>query len=264
MRLRQRLRDFNIKDLLVFENLDIAPGHEVCEIGVGSGSTCAALAGRCRWVTGMDISGPLIERLGRLQCSDGPANITFMESDITDIRTSSTAAKRYDRIVSLDTLEHVGDAHAFFRGVFSLLGDKGLALVVFPNESLERMHGVTSFATRAELEGAIRAAGFSDFSVSEVRLSQPAGFIVKVMARFPLKILRAMRGGPRGPKPQVFDQTWFFRSSRRPTFMGTAMNLYSGLVMRLASLGKPVFRVDGCGPGSEIVDKRLMLRLRKG
>ena len=96
----------------------------VLDIGCGWGGMAMHLAPRARAVTGITLSQEQLD-LGRMRIREASGNISL---EMRDFRRETG---RFDRIVSVGMLEHVGRAHlpTFFRKVSQCLEDDGIALI---------------------------------------------------------------------------------------------------------------------------------------
>lgn len=251
---------FPYRDLLVLEHIRVEPHHRVCEIGVGSGATTARLARLCADVTGFEISEPTVEALRYLEKRQ--QNLHLVAADITDDEALAEHAGRFDRALSCDTLEHVPDPAGFFRGISALLAPGGEAAITFPNEPLDRMHGVTRFDDPMELVDHMTAAGFVDVRLGAARLTPHAERIAQTLGWKPLSMAREAvavgralialaraerskrNGGAVEPPPQTFEETRFFRTMRLWRPLAPAVNLYWFGVLRLMAARGPTFEID--------------------
>jgi SAM-dependent methyltransferase len=237
------LTSFPHRDLLVLEQIALDPGDTVCEIGVGSGATSVRLAGLCQSVVGIDVSAETIARLEPMQ--ERRTNLRFLRANITEPRSLGGLARRFSRVVSCDTVEHVEAPQAFFAGVEALLAPGGKFLVTFPNEPLHRMHGTTRFDSIGELSAAVVRAGLHDHRIGLVRFSSRAQVIAKLLGWAPLRLARQLLGRARAKdRPQTFDDTWFFRRTAGWERVAPLVNLYWYTVLRLMAAQPPVFTVD--------------------
>ncbi|WP_073052845.1 SAM-dependent methyltransferase [Kaistia soli] len=107
--------------------LKLEPGMEVAEIGSGWGALAIYLAKVCgARVTAINVSPEQLAESRRLAEAAGVADrITFREIDYRDLDG------RFDRVVSIGMMEHVGVGHfdAYFGKIRSLLKPGGFALV---------------------------------------------------------------------------------------------------------------------------------------
>ncbi len=90
------------------------------EIGVGTGRLAVKTAGRCRHLTGIDLSAKTIER-AKENLQHCP-NISLICGDFTDYPFEET----YDVIYSSLTMMHFRDKQQVFGKVYSLLNNSGL------------------------------------------------------------------------------------------------------------------------------------------
>lgn len=105
----------------------IEPGHQVLDIGCGWGGLALYLAGVARArVHGITLSDNQLAAARRRALQSGLSQrTTFTLEDYRDV------TGRFDRIVSVGMLEHVGVNYlrAFFAKVYDLLADDGVALI---------------------------------------------------------------------------------------------------------------------------------------
>jgi SAM-dependent methyltransferase len=251
---------FPHRDLLVLEQLPLGPADRVCELGVGAGGTTARLARRCGAVTGFEISADAVRALRPLERRY--PNLELVVADVTDVDGLARWAGGFTRLVSCDTVEHVPDPAEFFRAVATLLAPGGAFLVTFPNEPRARMHGVTRFASQAELRALLEAAGLGDCRIGAARLSARAAPVAEALGFAPVRwvqrALGAVRGGaaPGGP-PQTFERTRFFRDRRLWTAMSPLVNLYWYGVLK--ALPPPAFEIDWGFSGAAFEDCQVVI-----
>ena len=111
---------------LIARKLHLQPGMTVLELGGGFGELAYQLARhhRCR-VVSYNISREQVE-FARTRCAQLP-----VEFRLQDYREAASDAARYDRVVSIGLMEHVGPKNYrnFFEIVNARLAPGGLALV---------------------------------------------------------------------------------------------------------------------------------------
>lgn len=118
--------------------LALKPGHQVLEIGVGTGRLAARTAPRCAELTGIDISPKTIARAGENLA--GHRNIRLICADFLQYETP----RQFDVIYSSLTLMHVEDKALFLSRAAALLRPGGrLCLSLDKNQS-----GVLDMGTR--------------------------------------------------------------------------------------------------------------------
>jgi SAM-dependent methyltransferase len=276
---------FPYRDLLVLEQLPVRSQDRVCEIGLGSGETAARLARISAEVTGFEISAPTVEALRYLERRH--PNLHLVQADATDLDQLAGHAGRFDRALSCDTLEHVPDPAAFFRGVASLLRPGGEFVVTFPNEPREKMHGITRFDTTTQLSRHVRGAGLADVCMGAARLTPHAQRVADSLGWKPLGWARdaaavgrslvapLRRGVGSGAAaaaaaaageeaaPQTFEETRFFRSMSFWRSLAPAVNLYWYGVLRLMAARGPSFEVDWDFADSDFGDCQVLVTGRK-
>jgi SAM-dependent methyltransferase len=244
---------FPFRDLLLLEQMPIAPNERICEVGIGSGGTCARLARLDCSVTGLDVSTKAIEAVRDLEARE--PGLEFHTADITRSADLAPFCGTFDTVVSCDTLEHVADPRAFFEGIASMLAPGGRFLVTFPNEPRASMHGITCFDTPEELCNLVASAGLAIGSCGAAVMTEWAEFVADRFGWGPVALVRralaaqrrlrgAAGGGASSSKPQAFDETAFFANRERWQKLSVPINAYWWGVLRLMAARGPVFRID--------------------
>jgi SAM-dependent methyltransferase len=236
---------FPHRDLLVLERMRPSGEDEVCEVGVGTGGTAVRLSRLCRSVVGIDVSEPTISHLRYLERLHG--NLRLVTADVTRPDQIAALSASFTKVVSCDTLEHVGDAEGYFRGVVSLLAPGGKLLVTFPNESPERMHGVTRFDGPEQILALLSSAGAVGCRIGSASLTPYAARLAERLGWGPLRavkrVLRSLRH-ERPLSPQTFEETSFYRRRRLWQSLAPLVNLYWYFLLRGMSANGPAFGVD--------------------
>jgi len=254
-----RFYGFAVRDRLLLKNLDLKPGLSVLEIGVGSGSTIRRLRGKVAEVWAVDISEQAIDQLRELYGDSTDA--VFLT---VDVQEEVNLMKKFDRIYSADTLEHVPSAAGFFRFVARHLKNDGEALVIFPNETEKRAHGVTRFRSREEFEAVIEGAGLCVDGLKEVQKTIVHRLLKAFLWQLPEYLLRAL-SRKKAKDKQVngvnrYDSTLSCRLNEREGWLKSAAALYASVVTAFASLF-PLYRQRPAR--REIAGKYLLLSLKK-
>jgi cyclopropane-fatty-acyl-phospholipid synthase len=110
----------------IVAKLDLSPGMTVAEIGSGWGSLAIAMARAGAKVTAINVSPEQLAVARARAAEAGLAEaIDFREVDYRAL------TGRFDRVVSVGMMEHVGIGHFadYFGTIRSLLADRGFALV---------------------------------------------------------------------------------------------------------------------------------------
>lgn len=103
--------------------MELDPGKQVLEIGIGTGRIAARVAPRCVQLTGIDLSPKTIARAAENLA--GHPNIDLICGDFLTHPFSET----YDVIYSSLTLMHFEDKHPFLRKAASLLRPGGILVL---------------------------------------------------------------------------------------------------------------------------------------
>ena len=108
---------------LTTERAEIADGHRILELGCGWGSLTLHLARQfpSSAIMAVSNSAPQREYIGAKARALGLDNITVVTADINDF----DSAHRFDRIVSVEMLEHVRNYAALFARIRQWLADEG-------------------------------------------------------------------------------------------------------------------------------------------
>jgi SAM-dependent methyltransferase len=103
----------------------IEAGARVLDVGCGSGQTtreAARLAGPTGRVTGIDLSGPMLELARRRTAAAALGTVTFEQADA---QVADLGAARYDRVISRNGLMFFGDPVAAFTNLRRALAPDG-------------------------------------------------------------------------------------------------------------------------------------------
>ncbi len=263
---------FPLRDLLVIHHLRVSPDDRVCEIGVGSGGTTVRLAKVCREVVGFEISKATVAALRYLEARH--PNLRFVHADITRPDDTATHEGTFTRALACDTLEHVEDPEGFFASVAKLLAPGGEMLVTFPNEPPEKMHGITRFETREELERLVTGAGLQVTGFGAAKLSPWADRVAETLGWGPLRATRAVLRGrgkkpsaaaspPAAAPPQTFEETHFMRQMSGWKKLSPVVNLYWHGVLHLMEQRGPSFEIDEGFRATDFRDCQVFVTARK-
>ncbi|MCB2200265.1 class I SAM-dependent methyltransferase [bacterium] len=109
------------------------PGMKVAEFGLGEGYLIRRMFDSHMEVTGLDLSGYLIERLGELTKQEG-RSISFIQADIAD--TKGYTIEGQDAFFCLDILEHISEEEyaQALKNIHAALKPGGLFIGTVPNE----------------------------------------------------------------------------------------------------------------------------------
>jgi SAM-dependent methyltransferase len=103
------------------ETLAMAPGHQVLDVGCGCGATSIELAARGGNVTGVDISGPMLD-IARARAATLPdSTVRFLKQDAAAVRYEQS----FDRVFSRFGVMFFDDPVAAFTRIHSAVNVDG-------------------------------------------------------------------------------------------------------------------------------------------
>jgi len=249
---------FAVREHYLGKAVDFAPDMAVLEIGVGAGKAAEILRDRVKEFWGVDHSAGLVEML-REEYGEG-RDARFFLLDVCDERAG--LGKKFDVVFSLDTLEHVPCPGRFFVFFARHLGEDGQGVVLFPNESAAKHHGVTWFEEEEALREVVEEAELEVVRLVELKMTAWHRVVKAVLWGWPKSLAgRAGQGKSREAEGSLFDETESFRLARRKGPAVFFPAVYAGAVSRLARLF-PLYREREL-TGGEVRDKRLLLLVRK-
>jgi arsenite methyltransferase len=198
-------RDILRRRALVHEALAAQPGERVLDAGCGPGFYVAETLERVGpegSVVGVDASAPMLG-LAAKRC-EGHDNVSFHEGDVTALPVPDAD---FDRVLSVQVLEYVGDIPAALAELLRVLRPGGRALiwdvdwatVSWHSRDPARMERVLSAwddhladpSLPRTLAGRMRAAGFEDvemeghaFATADLSEETYAGALLSLMADY--------------------------------------------------------------------------------
>jgi len=253
------LHDFPIRDEILCQNLPLAAGADVLEVGPGSGFTAFRLARRVRRVTLLAVAPRAVDE-SRTTLGNIP-NIRFFWADVTASDLPGRLGHAFDAIFGLDVFEYVKDPAACLRNLAGVLHPGGELLLTFPNVPPPIGDGVTWFTKLSALEAMVAAAGFTTWEIFAVRPRRFAAAVYAALHEWPLRTYRRIRAGDKHARPQIYEATWAFQHRERLLPFKASLHLYwtvLGWAMRLSGrvfIEEPV--------GDRPLGRQLVIRARK-
>jgi glycosyltransferase involved in cell wall biosynthesis len=104
-------------------------GDTVLEIGSGVGNLTKRLTPRAKYVSS-DINPLYLDTLSNLR--EGRPYLEAKYCDVTDLSSFVQLGQKYDTVICLNVIEHVGDDRAALRNIASVLRDGGRAVILVP------------------------------------------------------------------------------------------------------------------------------------
>lgn len=102
---------------------------DVLDVGCGYGATSMALARQCRFVTGIDPSGSMIDAARHEADRHGVHNVEFQQADIAVWETS----QQFDLIVLDNVFEHLPEQRRSLQNLCRCLKPGGVCYLLMPN-----------------------------------------------------------------------------------------------------------------------------------
>lgn len=239
---------FNVRDYFILDRVELNKDSSVLEIGVGLGGFANLAADRVKEFWGVDISRGTIDYL-----KSNFDNGKFYCLDI--LKNDSDLKKKFDVIVSADTLEHIEEPQKLFYFIKRHLSFGGRAFVTFPNESKEKHHGLTWFLSEKDILNLIEKSSLKVEDFYGVKETLWHKIIKALFWNLPKKL-----SGSSSFAPQVFDDTRAFKLINQPNrFKRDVLSFYSMQVTKMARLF-PAYKRTGID--GNIKNKRLVIKLK--
>ena len=208
--------------------------HSVAEIGVGTGYSCFALAGKTAHVTGIDIDRDLIDALENYARTHD--NLHFLRDDATSGSPPEELRSRMDIVFSMDTLQYIEPTEGLLSYMGKLLKPDGRAIVCFPNELDEVMEGTVNFKQLETLTAVIDAAGLRPVSIRAARHTRWFNFITRNFW-YRAKKLACGRQYDGKTCPRRFSETVAFRMLKDTRAISLPIRAYTAFIMTLLRAG---------------------------
>lgn len=115
------------KERHIATKLLLRPGHKVLDMGCGWGSLGLFLAGE----RGVDVTGVTLSEEQHAWANERARDRGLVERARFELKDFRSATGRFDRVVSIGMMEHVGINHyaTMFKKIREVLADDGVALV---------------------------------------------------------------------------------------------------------------------------------------
>ena len=232
---------------MILDNIPISKEISVLEIGIGTGSTAELIVARVKEFCGVDISKEIIEVLNSFYVNNNCVNMYCL-----DVCSDASLGKRFNVIYSADTVEHVKQPKDFFNFIVRHLSFDGVAVVIFPNESEGKHHGITWFNSRTDFLMLIDSVGLKIVNFYEVKLTTWHRIIKKYLWNLPKSLVSH---GDKTCPPQTFEQTAAFQIIRNGGIKAKFFGYYARTITKLAAL----FPLYDCFEISEEINNKILL-----
>ena len=245
-----RYLSLNLRKYLILDNISLNKNFSFLEIGIGLGEMIDPLRGKIKEYYGVGIALELINYFDSVYKDRDSVNLSCLDV----CQKSSSLNKNFDLVFSTDTLEHLKKPEVYFNFIKRHLKPEGTALVIFPNESKEKHHGITWFDSKGELLKVINQAGFKIDSFIEVKRTIWHRIIKKSL----WELLSLIIAKPK-ENVQTFEQTRAFKVAKSPGLKPKLFVLYAAAIRKIARLF-PLYRY--CDNIENIANKILLIRLK--
>lgn len=244
-----------VTDILALNKKDV-----ILEIGVGTGTCAKRIAPMVRLCVGIDKASHTV---GALKKHVTEHNVRFYCFDMCDDMVPSELRGRFTKAYSFDTLEHVKHPELFFKNLAAMLTPDGEVIIVFPNESPARMHGITSFRTLNDLLDLLPNTSLKVINIYKIQRSFLFNNLNKWLWKPITKVGKFVIAPSRNRRPQCFDDTVFFRFIANPSKLNKLLNIYARFLIKIASI-RPIFHyIPLMGEKNlEIQDCHVLLHLK--
>ena len=161
------------------------------EVGAGTGLFSLPLAGLCRELVAVDVSGCMLAKLREKAEASGMANIRVVKGDIECM----TLEGKFDSACSFSSLEYVGDLPALFRKLHTCMNEGAVIYFTTARRGFFRLftqlgnacrQGIWLRArTEREIRDALTEAGFAVTGISShvLKMAFTGGMLLEVTAR---------------------------------------------------------------------------------
>jgi SAM-dependent methyltransferase len=254
------LHDLPIRDEILYQYLPLAPDMSVLEVGPGSGFTAFRLARHVRKLTLVDVGADNVAQLQRVLRPR--ENVSVVCADVCEPGLGAKVGTRFDAAFALEVFELLPDPAACLVNFAEVLRPDGHLLLQFPNYPPPQNPGVTFFATRADLDRVMDAAGFRSWDVYALTLRAHASALYRELHERPLQLYRRIRSRNGGDgKPLTYDSTWAFQQRHRlEPYKYVLHGMWSAFVAA-SRLGGPCFAREPLGEG--ILGRNLLVMARR-
>ncbi|MFD4402565.1 class I SAM-dependent methyltransferase [Nocardia sp. NPDC058499] len=173
-------------NVLLFEAAGIERGHQVLDIGCGTGQTTRIAARKAAGghAFGVDLSGPMLDRARSTAGDEGIANVTFQQGDA---QVFEFPQARFDAAISRGGIMYFADPVAAFANIGSALRPGGRLTfwcgreadedqfgtvwaamgkhIALPDPAEDTAPGPATFTTEEHIRKVLTQAGFHDVAL---------------------------------------------------------------------------------------------------
>src|SRR6185437_13358002 len=138
--------------------------------------------------------------------------------------------------------EYVTDPYACMKNLAAAVRPGGTLLVQWPNYPPAKTGGVNYIPTRPDLAKLLAYAGLTEWQAFALHLTPHASMLYGMLHEFPLRLLRRLRRSDTAHPPQLFDDTWAFRSGHRLESLKVFAHTYWAALSTAIRLGGACFK----------------------
>jgi len=238
------------RDYLILKHISLNKELTLLEIGIGTGSFVDKINGKVKKYYGVDIACDVIDYLAYLYRDNNSLKWRCLDA----CHKNSSLNESFDIIFSSHTLEHVESPRGYFDFIKRHLKINGTSLVIFPNESKEKHHGITWFENKKELLKIIEGTNLQVVKFLEIKETFWHKIIKKLLWQFPKSIILRNKSNP-----QTFEKTQAFKIMQSSSIKSRFFSFYAKVITKIIVIFKPYkyFNV-----GDNIVNKNLFIQLK--
>jgi 2-polyprenyl-3-methyl-5-hydroxy-6-metoxy-1,4-benzoquinol methylase len=241
---------FYTRESFILKQANLSPSLSLLEIGPGLGLFAELTKEKVKKYCGVDISKKLIAFLSLKY-----KNLKSISWICIDVCREDFLKEQFDFVISADTLEHVECPAEFFKFISRHLANNGSAIIIFPNESEERHHGITWFKNKEDLVLAIEGAGLKVAEFMESKETFWHCALKNIFWEIPKRLIFKKKNAP-----QIFEETDAFRLVESKGVGVKIISCYAKLLTRIA-LFFPCYKLKEIKGG--IRDKNIFIKLKK-
>lgn len=175
----------------------------VLDLGCGNGQNTIKISSRVKKIVGVDYDTKALKQARESVRQQNISNIIFIQSDLE--KKLPLPANSFDKVIFLDTLEHLRNDHTALLEVYRVLKQEGLLLISLPNsqtswKKLQRKYSLNSYAdpdhkkeyTRLQAIKLLKSLGFNILETSTITCDTPLAPLIDLAGGLSLSLYRKL------------------------------------------------------------------------